>query len=109
MLLLVAAALPVLLGKEPAPAGCVAVPAPHVQLRADVARATSSPWVDANGWRFLRTPDSKFCIDAPGKQSALAAAEAFAYGVAAFIKTSAEGLEAFQAMLSFLRSLPASD
>jgi hypothetical protein len=109
MLLLMAAALPALLGNQPAPAGCVAVSAPRVDLRADVARATSSPWVDSNAWRFLRHPDNKFCIDAPGKQSGLAAAEAFAYGVAAFIKTSAEGVEAFQRMLTFLRTLPDSD
>jgi hypothetical protein len=109
MLLLVAAALPVLLGPRPAPAGCTAVPGPSVNLRANVARATSSPWVDSNAWRFLRTPDVEFCIDAPGKQSALAAAEAFAYGVTAFIKTSAQGTEPFHQMLSFLRNLEVLD
>ena len=94
MLLLVAAALPVLLGNQPAPEGCVALTAPRVNMRSNVARATSSPWVDSNAWRFLRNPDKRFCIDAPGKLSALAAAEAFAYGVAALIKT--DGIEPFQ-------------
>lgn len=107
MLLLVAAALPVLLGNQPAPEGCVALTAPRVNMRSNVARATSSPWVDSNAWRFLRNPDKRFCIDAAGKLSALAAAEAFAYGVAAFIKT--DGIEPFQKMLAFLRELPDAD
>jgi hypothetical protein len=106
MLFLVAAALPVLLGNQPTPAGCVEIAAPRVNIRANVARATSSPWVDSNAWRFLRHPDSRFCIDAPGKLSALAAAEAFAYGVAAFLRTGSDGVDAFQRMLRFLRDLP---
>src|SRR4051794_22544722 len=109
MLLLAAAALPVLLGTQPKPKGCVPAPVPRVDLREDVARATSSPWVDSNAWRFLRAPSSAFCIDAPGRQSALAGAEAFAYGVAAFVKTGADGVQAFQKMLTFLRDLKVSD
>ena len=107
MLLLVAAALPVLLGNQPAPAGCVALTAPKVNMRSNVARATSSPWVDSNAWHFLRDPEKQFCIDAPGKLSALAAAEAFAYSVSAFIKTDAP--EAFQRMVGFLQELPAAN
>jgi hypothetical protein len=107
MLLLVAAALPALLGNQPPPAGCVAVSGPRVNMRANVARATSSPWVDSNAWRFLRNPDKQFCIDAAGKLSALAAAEAFAYGVTALLKT--DGVEPFQRMLTFLRDLPPAD
>ena len=109
MLLLVAAALPVLLGNQPSPAGCVALTGPRVNMRANVARATSSPWVDSNGWRFLRNPEAKFCIDAPGSQSALAAAEAFAYGVDAFVKTTAAGVEFFNRMTAFLREVPGAD
>lgn len=109
MLWLAAAVLPSLLGTQPVPEGCVALAAPRVDMKANVARATSSPWVEANAWRFVRAPDKTFCIDAPGKLSALAAAEAFAYGVAAFINASAEGLEPFRAMLTFLRSLPQAD
>jgi hypothetical protein len=107
MLLLVAAALPALLGSQPAPAGCIALSAPRVNMRSNVARATSSPWVDSNVWHFLRSPDKQFCIDAPGRLSALAAAEAFAYNVTAFIKT--DGTEAFQKMLTFLREVPSAD
>jgi hypothetical protein len=109
MLLLVAAALPALLGNQPAPANCMVLSAPKVNFRPNVARATSSPWVDSNAWHFVRNPDPRFCIDAPGKLSALAAAEAFAYGVAAFIKTGTDGAAPFGRMLEFLRGLPPSE
>jgi hypothetical protein len=105
--MLLLAALPVLLGTQPAPPGCIQLKAPQVNMRANVARATSSPWVDANAWRFLRAPAAPFCIDAPGNTSALAAAEAFAYGIKAFIKTSA--VEPFNRMLAFLKDLPPAD
>ncbi len=55
---------------------------------------TSSPWVNSNAWRFIRDPKAQFCIEAPGKLSAVAfAAEAFAYGVDALIRTSGEGVD----------------
>ena len=108
MLLLAAAALPALLGSQPAPAACVDAPAPKVNYRANVARATSSPWVDNNAWRFLRHPEATYCIDAPGRQSALAAAEAFALGVRAYVKGAAD-TAAFDRMIEFLRALPPFD
>ena len=112
--MLLLAALPVLLGTQAAPPGCIQLKAPRVNMRANVARATSSPWVDANAWRFLRAPAAPFCIDAPGNTSALAAAEAFAYGVKAFIKTSAapagfDRVEPFSRMVAFLKDLPPAD
>lgn len=109
MLLLVAAALPALLGNGPAPPGCTEVRAPWVDFRTNEARATSSPWIDSNAWRFIRHPRAKFCIDAAGKLSALAAAEAFAYGVNALVRTAADGVTAFNRMLEFLRGLPEAD
>jgi len=105
MLLLLAASLPSLLGSGPAPEGCVAAPTPKVNMRANVARATSSPWVDSNAARYIRHPEAKYCVEAPGKSSALAAAEAFAYGVTAWIR-SADGSADFARMLDFLKSLP---
>ncbi|HXJ37787.1 MAG TPA: hypothetical protein VNH18_00840 [Bryobacteraceae bacterium] len=107
MLLLLAASLPSLLGSSsPAPAGCTEAPAPKVNMRSNVARATSSPWVDSNAARYVRNPEAKYCVEAPGKSSALAAAEAFAYGVTAWIK-SADGGAEFGRMLDFLKALPA--
>ncbi len=87
-------------------AGCVAAPAPKVNMRANVARATSSPWVDSNSWRFLRNPGGKFCIEALGRSAGLAAAEAFAYGVEAYIKTDDAGLASLAAMIKVLRGVP---
>lgn len=104
MLLLLAASLPSLLGGAP-PEGCVTAATPQVNLRANVARATTSPWVESNAARYVRKPHVKYCVEASGKWSALAAAEAFAFGVEAWIKT-ADGSAPFGKMLDFLKSLP---
>lgn len=104
MLLLLAASLPSLVSGTP-PEGCTTAPAPKVNLRANVARATTSPWVESNASRYTHKPTAKYCLEAPGKSSALAAAEAFAFGVSAWIK-SADGGPEFTKMLEFLKSLP---
>jgi len=107
MLLLLAASLPSLLNGA-APEGCVAAPTPKVNNRANVARATTSPWVESNAARYIRKPGDKYCVEAPGKSAALAAAEAFAFGVTAWIK-SADGSADFDKMLEFLKSLKTAD
>src|SRR5262245_35617370 len=66
--------------------GAVKLLPPKVNYRIDQASASRAPWLDANGWRFQREPKGKFYYDAPGKQSALAAAEAFSYGADALIR-----------------------
>ena len=80
--------------------------APSVNYRMNEASATNSPWLVHNGWRFMRRPEGKFYYDVTGEQAALAAAEAFAYGIAATIKTDGAGLKPLGAMLAFLRSIP---
>ena len=82
---------------------------PRVNYRPDQASATRTPWLDANGWRFLRQPQGRFYYDVTGSQSALAAAEAFAYGVNAMIKTDAAGLKPLAQMLAFLGSIESVD
>ena len=82
------------------------IPTPGVNFRAEYASATREPWVDSNGWRFLRSPASLFYCHAPGKAAALAAAEAYAYGTQVFIQTDDTGLKPFAAMLHFLSALP---
>jgi len=81
-----------------------AVPAvaPAVEYHAGVASATRMPWVDANGWRFEREPGRSFFYDAPPGSAALAAAEAFAYGVEAAIRAAPEDLAPLARMLQFL-------
>jgi len=107
MLLLLAASLPSLLNGAP-PEGCVAASTPKVNNRANVARATTSPWVESNAARYIRKPGDKYCVEAPGRSAALAAAEAFAFGVSAWIK-SADGAADFAKMLEFLKALPPAD
>jgi len=86
--------------------GAVKLLAPTVNYRMNEAAATSLPWLVHNGWRFLRRPDGRFYYEVPGEQAALAAAEAFCYGIAAMIKTDAAGLGPLGAMLAFLRTIP---
>lgn len=87
----------------------VEIPPPGVAGRAEVASATLRPWVDANGWRFLRSPEARFRCDVPARASAFAAAEAFAYGADVVLGVEPDGLEDFGRMLAFVGSLPAAD
>jgi hypothetical protein len=103
MLLAAALLLPHLASAPPA--GAVHLPFPSVEYRTNIASATRKPWVTANGWRLDREPDKVFYYDAPGRGAALAAAEAFAHGREAFIRTDAEGRSAFERMLAYLKSL----
>jgi hypothetical protein len=91
---------------EPAdPGSFVKMVAPGVDYRADQASASRAPWLNSNGWRFLRQPAGRFYYDAPGKQAALAAAEAFSYGASATIRTDDAGLDPLGEMLRFLRTV----
>jgi hypothetical protein len=87
------------------PQSAVKVLPPTVNYRMNVAAATSSPWIVANGWRFIRRPVGRFYYDVTGKQAALAAAEAFCYGANAMIRTDAAGLKPLAEMLDFLRTI----
>lgn len=85
------------------------VPAPDVKFRRRVASATRQPWVDSNGWRFLRNPGASYLYEANGKAAALAAAEAFAYGIHAQVSTDEAGLKPFGEMIEFLCHLKVPD
>jgi hypothetical protein len=76
-----------------------------VQFRRRVASATRAPWVDSNAWRFYRDPHASYFYDAPDKAAALAAAEAFTYGVRAFVHTDDAGFKPLADMLQFLGKL----
>ena len=56
----------------------MALAAPGIGDRADRASATRSPWLNANGWRFLREKGRLYVYDLPAGKAALAAAEAYA-------------------------------
>src|SRR5262249_6745712 len=74
--------------------------------RIDQASASRAPWLMGNGWRFLRRPQGRFYYDVAGRQSALAAAEAFCYGVNVMIRADSAGLKPLAEILDFLRGLP---
>ena len=82
---------------------------PSVEYRPDQASASRAPWIQSNGWEFVRAPGAHFYYDAPGKAAGLAAAEAFSYGADALIHTDAAGLQYFAEMLAFLRGIERLD
>jgi hypothetical protein len=87
------------------PQGAVKLLAPTVNNRMNEASATNVPWLVHNGWRFLRHPQGRYYYEVTGRQAALAAAEAFSYGVDAMIKSDAAGLAPLGSMLAFLRTI----
>ena len=82
---------------------------PGVTARAGLASPTRSPWIVANGWRFMRAPAAKYVYTVPAGKGALAAAEAFAYGADAVLKVDPGDLESVGTMMTFLDGLPAAD
>jgi hypothetical protein len=97
--------LPRLLTTEP-PSGAVKLNPPRVQMRNNEASATRSPWVDSNGWRFIRTPNQQFYYQVTGDAAMIAAAESFTYDSNALISADAAGAQSFERMLDFLRTIP---
>ncbi|MGH9939509.1 MAG: hypothetical protein ACREAM_24985, partial [Blastocatellia bacterium] len=71
-----------------------------------VASATRRPWIDANGWRFVRNPAGKFYYDLPQGKAAMAIAEAFAYKADAILKIDPADLTEAGAMIAFIKNLP---
>ena len=83
--------------------------APGVDRQVQVASATRSPYLIANGWRFIRSRSAKYRYSLPAGKAALAAAEAYAYGADAALQIETTDLESAVKMLVFLRGLPAAD
>ena len=102
--------LPSLLGPGATPPpDAVKLNEPKVQYRNNEASATRSPWIDANGWRILRSPDKTFVYQVKGEAAALSAAEAFTYSAAASVSTDGSGENAFGKMLEFLKTVPSAE
>lgn len=106
-IVLVAAALLALTQVEDASRELLPVPGIVVSVR--VASPTRSPWIVANGWRFLRQPAAKFRYDLPAGKAALAAAEKHAYRADALLKVDAGDAETLRSMTAFLDGLPPAD
>ena len=86
-----------------------ALPIPGITARAGVASPTRSPWVVANGWRFVRTPSAKYAYNVPAGKAALAAAEVFAYGADAVLTVDPADLKSVGTMMTFFESVPPLD
>ena len=82
---------------------------PGIQRKVNVASPTSAPWVDANGWRFIRQPLGQFLYDVPKGRAALAALEAFVYNADVVIKIDPADVIEFGKTLTFLRTLPTDE
>lgn len=109
MILLLAVVLPALAAGDAVPEGAVKLPPPRVEYHANEASATTSPWIDANGWQILRAPDKHYYYNVPATEAALAAAEAFVYGAQATVHTDSAGAASFERMVAFLHTIPAAD
>src|SRR5262245_13821313 len=83
--------------------------APGVDRQVQVASATRSPYLIANGWRFIRNRSAKYRYSLPAGKTALAAAESYAYGAEAALHIETADLEPAGKMLAFLRALPVAN
>ena len=101
--LLLAALYPQLWEKTTPPPGAVKLETPGVQYRQNIASATSVPWIDANGWRFLRDPNATYYYDVRAEAVPLAMAEAYAYQAHALVHSA--DTQAFARMLEFLHKI----
>jgi hypothetical protein len=79
---------------------------PGIAARGDWASATRRPWIDANGWRYVRQPQARYFGTMPPGLAALAAAEAFAHGADLVLAIDPGDLESFGQALAFFRALP---
>jgi hypothetical protein len=85
-------------------AGFEDVPAPGIRFRANEAQATTAPWIDSNAWRFQRGIARANYSKLPAGSAALAAAEAFTYGVDAVLNPDGADVADLGKMLQFLKA-----
>jgi hypothetical protein len=90
-------------------AGREALLVPGVTGRAGLASPTRAPWVNTNGWRFVRKPEGKYRYTLPAGRATLAAAEAAAYGADALLEIDPSDLGALGAVLAFIARVPSAD
>jgi hypothetical protein len=80
------------------------VPSPGLRFVANVAQATTAPWIDSNAWRFQRGMRKATYSKLNAGAGPLAAAEAFTFGVDAILNPEAADLEELKKMLRFLKA-----
>ncbi len=86
-----------------------ALPIPGIESRVDRVSSTRSPWVNANGWRFVQNPAGRFVYELPAGSAALAAAEAAQFKADVVLKIDPTDLPEVGKVLAFVAGLPASD
>ncbi len=79
--------------------------APGLVSRAGVASATQRPWINANGWRFVRAAGDRYWCEAPAGQASLALFEAFAYGADVMVAIDPADAESAGRTLAFLSTV----
>lgn len=85
------------------------LPAPGVQYRMNVGSATNAPWVNTNGWQYVRGLKTPALVAAgKGKSAVIAAAEAHAFGGDAIIQAAPQDWPALGEMIRFLKSIAAA-
>ncbi len=89
--------------------GYTKVPAPNIQMRMNEASATTVPWIDSNGWRYMRGLRKAYYEKLPAGRAALAAAEAHAWGVDAVLNPAPEDAKDLEAMLAFVKKVDAPE
>jgi len=85
------------------------LPVPGLENRVDRVSSTRSPWVNANGWRFVQNPAGHYLYELPAGTAPLAAAEASQFGADVVLKIDPADLPELGKVLAFLKELPASD
>jgi hypothetical protein len=90
-------------------AGRDALQIPGVVPRPGLASPTRAPWVQTNGWRFIRNAAGKFTSDLPAGKGALGVAEALAYGVDATIKFDPADAAPVERLFAFVKAAPSAD
>jgi hypothetical protein len=83
--------------------------APGLLVQPELASATRSPWLTANGWRFIRNPAGRYLYDLPAGSGLLAASEALAYGADVLLKIGAADLPAVGHLIAQFTELPERD
>ena len=94
----------------PAPTGSESaafeqVPAPGIRFQANLAQATTAPWIDSNAWRFERGIKKANYDKLPAGSALMAAAEAFTFNVDAILNPDPADVPELGKLLRFLKSL----
>jgi hypothetical protein len=89
-------------------AGRQTLPIPGIESRVDRVSSTRSPWVNANGWRFVQNPAGRYVYELPAGSAALAAAEAAQFNADVVLKIDPSDLPEVGKVLAFVSELPAS-